>query len=118
LCLLGDAAHASTPHQGAGAGQAIEDALILSDLLGQITSSANIEQAFRAYDTTRRPRSQLVVTTSREASYIYEMEDKNIGADLNKAKQLLETRCRWIWDENLNLQVMKARDAMATESSL
>lgn len=35
MCLLGDSAHASTPHQGAGAGMALEDAFVLSKLLGQ-----------------------------------------------------------------------------------
>ncbi|KAK3068082.1 hypothetical protein LTS18_000821, partial [Coniosporium uncinatum] len=29
VCLMGDAAHASTPHQGAGAGMAVEDAYVL-----------------------------------------------------------------------------------------
>ena len=50
LALLGDAAHASTPHQGAGAGQAIEDSYILSNLLGQVNSAEDLENAFRAYD--------------------------------------------------------------------
>lgn len=117
LCLLGDAAHASTPHQGAGAGQAIEDALVLSNLLGQANSAANIEHAFGAYDAVRRPRSQLVVRTSREASHIYEMEDEDIGVDLDKMKKLLQNRCRWIWEEDLNLQVRKAQDAMAAKSN-
>jgi salicylate hydroxylase len=38
ICLLGDSAHATTPHQGAGAGQCLEDALILSRLLGLVDS--------------------------------------------------------------------------------
>ncbi|UQC78867.1 salicylate 1-monooxygenase SalA, partial [Colletotrichum lupini] len=33
LCLAGDAAHASTPHHGAGAGMGVEDALALATLL-------------------------------------------------------------------------------------
>ncbi|KAM7213270.1 hypothetical protein V8F06_011336 [Rhypophila decipiens] len=32
VCLVGDAAHATTPWQGAGAGQAFEDAMILGVL--------------------------------------------------------------------------------------
>jgi len=33
IALLGDSAHASTSHAGAGAGMAVEDALVLSELL-------------------------------------------------------------------------------------
>jgi salicylate hydroxylase len=36
--LMGDAAHAMTPWQGSGAGQAIKDAMVLSTLLGEVKS--------------------------------------------------------------------------------
>lgn len=112
LCMLGDAAHASTPHQGAGAGQAIEDALVLSNLLAQVRSPTDLDNAFRAYDAIRKPRSQRVVTTSREASHIYEMENESIGLDLEEAGKQLQTRCRWIWDEDMNGQVGRALEMM------
>jgi salicylate hydroxylase len=35
LCLSGDGAHASTPHQGAGAGMALEDAYVMSVVLAR-----------------------------------------------------------------------------------
>ncbi|KAH6666998.1 hypothetical protein B0J14DRAFT_193698 [Halenospora varia] len=116
LCLLGDAAHATTPHQGAGAGQAIEDALVLSNLLGQVNSPADINNAFEAYDAVRRPRSQRVVTTSREASHLYELENETIKYDLEKARNELEVRCKWIWDEDLSAQVKTAQNFMAKNS--
>lgn len=118
LCLLGDAAHASTPHQGAGAGQAIEDAFVLSSLLGQVTSAANITQAFKAYDAVRRPRSQRVVTTSKEAGCLYEMEDEEVGCDLDKARENLLTRCEWIWGNDLKSQLREAQDAMMNGSKI
>lgn len=67
--MLGDAAHASTPFQGQGAGQAIEDAFVLSSLLDPelVKTVKEIPHAFKAYDTIRRPRSQMVCKTSREA---------------------------------------------------
>ena len=34
VCLTGDAAHASSPHQGAGACMGVEDALVLCEVLG------------------------------------------------------------------------------------
>ena len=68
LALIGDAAHASTPHQGAGAGNAFEDALVLSRLLADpsVRSAGDIEKVFKVYDHIRRPRTLRIVSTSRE----------------------------------------------------
>lgn len=44
VALLGDAAHAMLPHLGAGAGQGLEDAVVLVKLLGHPqVSKANVE---------------------------------------------------------------------------
>ncbi|KAI9053721.1 hypothetical protein LZ554_002672 [Drepanopeziza brunnea f. sp. 'monogermtubi'] len=118
LAILGDAAHASTPHQGAGAGQAIEDAFVMSGLLGQVKSVDEIEKAFYAYDAVRRPRSQKVVTTSREAAALYEFEDESMGTDLEKIRKRLLERCDWIWDEDLPQQLKKAQDIMGLKANL
>ncbi len=118
FALLGDAAHASTPHQGAGAGQAIEDAFILSKLLGQLNSAHEIERAFHAYDAIRRPRSQKVVATSRDAVKIYEFEDEKLGTDLDMIKRTLEMRYNWIWEVNLLQQLNKAQDIMGVRGNL
>ncbi|APA09077.1 hypothetical protein SS1G_02963 [Sclerotinia sclerotiorum 1980 UF-70] len=118
LVLLGDAAHASTPHQGAGAGQAIEDAFILSNLLGDCRNLRDIENAFRAYDMVRRPRSQKIVKTSREAAELYEFENEEVVraaegiVDIEGMKEKLRERTRWIWDEDLGLQLQEARKIM------
>ncbi|KAB8290715.1 hypothetical protein EYC80_008354 [Monilinia laxa] len=64
VCTMGDAAHAMTPWQGSGAGQAIEDSLILSTLLARITRASQLPSAFAAYDAICRPRSQRVVASS------------------------------------------------------
>ena len=118
FAILGDAAHASTPHQGAGAGQAIEDAYVMTHLLGQVNSVEDIEDAFRAFDTVRRPRSQKVVTTSRDAASLYEFEDETVGTDLDLIRRKLETRYDWIWDEVLPQQLRKAQDIMGLKSNL
>src|SRR5256885_2659999 len=101
VCLLGDAAHASTPHQGAGAGMALEDAYVLSNLLGMVTQVDEIEDAFRVYDAMRRQRTQRLVTTSRDCGETYELENKDVGADVQKLTRNLDERQRWIWDHNL-----------------
>ena len=103
ICLLGDCAHASSPHQGAGAGMAIEDAAVLSTLLGHVKASkpSELERAFRAYDTTRRPRTQRLVTTSRDAGMLYDFQKEGVGDDPELFKQDLLRRMRWIWDTDL-----------------
>ncbi len=61
VVLLGDAIHASTPHQGQGAGMAIEDALVLAD---EIEAASSLDEAFTAYRTRRWPRVEQVAKTS------------------------------------------------------
>lgn len=107
-CLSGDAAHASTPHQGAGAGMALEDAYVLSSLLGAVQKSSDIESAFRAFDAVRRPRTQKLVTTSRDAGELYELEEEGVEDDADKLRERLSTRYRWIWEHNLEEDLAEA----------
>jgi FAD-dependent urate hydroxylase len=62
VVLIGDAAHASSPLMGQGGCLAIEDALVLAELL---SSSENIENALDAYARRRRPRVDWVQSQSR-----------------------------------------------------
>lgn len=119
LAILGDAAHASTPHQGAGAGQAIEDAFILSSLLGdeRTQSASDIEAAFKAYDMVRRPRSQEVVSTSRTAGITYSLQG-SAGEDLEKIQEDLLHRYHWIWDEDMERQAEQAKSHLRSKEIL
>ncbi|KAM0303000.1 hypothetical protein HYE67_011116 [Fusarium culmorum] len=108
--VIGDAAHATTPFQGAGAGQAIEDALVLSELLGRVQSLHDIEPAFTAYDAIRRPRTERVVQTSRQAMKLFTFTDAAVGDDVEKWKQAWEGRMNWIWDIDLEAHVADALD--------
>lgn len=89
VAILGDAAHASTPHQGAGAGQAIEDAHVLAELLAdpRVTTPEHVAVAFQAYDAVRRPRSQKVVTTSKENADLLCLCGEGVGDDEEKLKK-------------------------------
>jgi len=60
VCLLGDAAHATTPNMGQGACQAIEDAYILSECLHKFDTN----KAFRAYQKLRISKAHQVVKAS------------------------------------------------------
>lgn len=105
---MGDAAHATTPYQGQGAGQAIEDAAVLSTLLGSVTSLKQIPNAFLAYDQVRRVRTQRVVSTSRDAGNLIAMKHEGVGGDLEKMSDLLSYRVHWIWNRDLREQNREA----------
>jgi FAD-dependent urate hydroxylase len=62
LVLLGDAAHASTPTLGQGAGQAVEDAVVLAR---RLKTSTTIEEALRHYDAERRERTAAIMLAAR-----------------------------------------------------
>ena len=109
ICLMGDAAHAATPFQGAGAGMAMEDAYILSSLLGFVKDSESIEAAFMAFDHVRRPRTQKLVTTSREAYDVYSLRAEDTGTDLEKIKEDIRDRWTWIWTIDLKEHLADAK---------
>lgn len=98
---MGDAAHAMTPWQGAGAGQAIEDAFILQSLLKDIHTASDISKAFQAYDTVRRPRAMEIAKSSRETGLIFTGQVEPIGMDPNALRGALATRWDFIHDIDL-----------------
>jgi salicylate hydroxylase len=114
VAIMGDAAHASTPHQGAGAGQAIEDAHVLAELLSdeRVRSADDIISAFMAYDDIRRPRTQRVVTSSKENADVLCLCFDGVGDDPDKLKQTFHERLRWLWDLDVEDQVEQARERM------
>ena len=61
VVLIGDAAHASTPHLAAGAGMGVEDAVVLAEELHRAVS---LPQALAAFQQRRFPRCRLVVENS------------------------------------------------------
>ena len=63
VVLIGDAAHATTPHLASGAGMAVEDALILSDMLSEEDDHT---LAFSRYVDRRWERCRTVVENSVE----------------------------------------------------
>ncbi|KAK2761737.1 hypothetical protein FQN54_001565 [Arachnomyces sp. PD_36] len=101
IAIMGDAAHASTPYQGAGVSQAIEDALVLSTLFQHVKAIRDIAPALSAYDAVRRPRSQKVVETSRETMGLYSFSDDFVKGDRELWMKAWEGRMDWIWDVDL-----------------
>ena len=114
VAIIGDAAHASTPHQGAGAGQAIEDAHVLAEILAdpQVTEAKHFTAALQAYDIVRRPRSQQVVTSSKENGDVLCLRHDGILDDEEKLKDTFSNRFRWLWDVDIAGQAESARKIM------
>ncbi|WP_248310501.1 FAD-dependent monooxygenase [Devosia sp. Root105] len=63
VILIGDAAHAVTPHSGQGASMALEDALVLAACL---EAEATPENAFRRFEALRRDRVEAAVQLGRQ----------------------------------------------------
>ncbi|KAI1788893.1 salicylate hydroxylase [Ganoderma leucocontextum] len=73
VAILGDAAHAMLPHLGSGAGQGLEDVLLLVRLLTRPeTQSGNLAAVLEAYSAVRRPRAQTVWDASHRAGSIFD----------------------------------------------
>ncbi|KAJ6460478.1 hypothetical protein C8R47DRAFT_1226244 [Mycena vitilis] len=73
VVLIGDAAHAMTPHQGVGGGQAIEDAHILGRLLAHpLTKKENIPAVLKLYEELRLAPTQEIAEKSRINGMMYE----------------------------------------------
>ncbi len=61
--LIGDAAHAISPHAGQGASLALEDAMLLAKMLSD--SVASHEQVFAKFVQQRRSRVERVIAEAR-----------------------------------------------------
>lgn len=94
ICLAGDAAHASSPHHGAGASMGVEDILCLSTLLREIVSKVDrqevskgyaLTEAFAIYNDVRKPRTRWMVNSSRRACDLYQQPE---WADPTKREKL------------------------------
>ncbi|WP_256673289.1 salicylate 1-monooxygenase [Pseudomonas sp. JG-B] len=117
VALIGDAAHAMLPHQGAGAGQGLEDAYFLARLLGDPNvSQGNLDGLLAAYDALRRPRACRVQRTSWEAGELYELRDPVVGDDEQALGATLASRFDWLWNHDLDADVAQARARLGWEA--
>ncbi|KAJ4490652.1 hypothetical protein J3R30DRAFT_3751372 [Lentinula aciculospora] len=106
VALLGDAAHSMTPHQGSGAGQALEDACILATVLGHpSTNRSNVaHRALRVYDNIRCPFAYKVMQVSRANGRHLTLElDEGVPVDLDS----LPPKQQWDYLQRLGNTVVK-----------
>jgi salicylate hydroxylase len=108
VCLLGDAAHASTPHQGSGAAMAFEDACVMGHLLQNAQDPRGIVQAFHVFNKMRRARTQRLVFTSRAAGQVFEFAHEGILDNIDSVRENLMVRHSWIWNFDIRRELKKA----------
>lgn len=91
VAILGDAAHATSPHNGAGAGMGIEDAAVLSAILTSdaVSRPEDLAPALQAFDAARRDRGHWLVRASRQLGKIYDWQGE-FGSDMSKIEGQLK----------------------------
>lgn len=94
VCITGDAAHATSPHHGAGAGFCIEDSAVLAELLSDeaVKDHRDLEAVFAAFDASRRERCQWLVKSSRWIGDCYEWRAEGVGRDFGKIEDEINRR--------------------------
>lgn len=104
---MGDAAHAPSPFQGQGAGQAIEDSLTLTDLFAHVKTVEDISRALAAFDQVRRPRASKNVIESRKTGKIFSMMDEE-WTDVKGIAEGFPGRMGWVWGRGMAEQSAEA----------
>ncbi|KAF8917436.1 FAD/NAD-P-binding domain-containing protein [Mucidula mucida] len=108
--VLGDA-HAMTNFQGAGAGQAIEDAYILSTILSHPSvTRENVTKALEIYSQVRVPFSRHVVASSRATGIDCALHDEAAAADLDYLGKRMQAEMEWAWTWRPEDEQKKALD--------
>ncbi|KAK2606716.1 hypothetical protein N8I77_005447 [Diaporthe amygdali] len=110
LCIMGDAAHATTPWQASGGGMSVEDSFILSYLLGNAKTTMEAVNALKAYDEVRRPRTQRIVESSRGTGEIMTGRGGETKVPVEQVREKLVHRWDFIWD----IELEKHRDEAIT----
>lgn len=104
VSITGDAAHATSPHHGAGAGMCIEDSAVLATMLAdeRVKSATDIEAVFTAFDACRRERGQWLVQSSRFIGDAYEWRAEGVGDDIKKIENEINRRNAIIGDVDID----------------
>ena len=86
--LLGDAAHATTPNMGQGAGQAMEDAIVLANCLKEY----DFTKALERYDKLRVNHTSKVIKKSRKIGKIAQYQNRLMVKARNTVMKILPNK--------------------------
>ncbi|KAK4675828.1 hypothetical protein QC764_507200 [Podospora pseudoanserina] len=125
IMVIGDAAHASTPHHGSGAGFCMEDIAVLGALFEesiahQSLTVETLEDVFAAFDYQRRERDQWLVKSSRRAADLYQwrIPDFLEPNSFEKMKADIEQRQEHCWGFDVEAAVREAKKHMSERLTL
>lgn len=104
IILLGDAAHATTPNMGQGAGQAMEDGIVFVRCLNKTN---NLQEAFACYERKRVKRTKKIINLSRQIGVGAQIENSFIITIRNNLFKLVPSpillkRFRFLLDVELD----------------
>ncbi|KAH9897108.1 hypothetical protein F4778DRAFT_244627 [Xylariomycetidae sp. FL2044] len=129
VAIAGDAAHASGPHLGSGAGFGIEDALVLASVIsaadqeleGGTTKKKDevCSDALAAYNSVRYRRTQWLVGATRESCSLFQQQNKEMGTDPDKFLPEITRLFHTIWNNDIDKMVevaVKEFSLLASES--
>jgi len=124
VALAGDAAHASGPHLGSGAGFGVEDALVLASILeaadrrlaiarrgqswGDEERVAICHEALAAYNEVRFERDQWLPGATREAAELFQGRDEEVAKDPSRFLPRVARLYHAIWDNDIDKMVKTA----------
>lgn len=113
VCLIGDAAHGTSPHIGQGAAISMEDAVVLAKCIRDIPS---VENAFEKFEQLRKPRAEKIVKEAQNTGKFVLTKNpikrrfSNILLSLTLRKSAVKKRQSWIfsykidWDKKISIK--------------
>ena len=89
------------PHQGSGAGQAVEDAWILASILSHpLTTKETLPEALKIYEEIRLPFANEIVRKSAESGRLceYNEPESSVIQDFGKKEVVGENDAGMLWN--------------------
>ena len=86
--VLGDAAHATSPHVGQGAAMALEDAVVLAE---ELAAGPTVDEALPRWQERRGPRARYIYDVSREIQELELSHDHSPRAGELTAQSMIRT---------------------------
>ncbi|TBO44008.1 FAD-dependent monooxygenase [Pedobacter kyonggii] len=107
VCLIGDAAHGISPHIGQGASLALEDTVVIAELL---KLHEDYRTAFQIFQAKRQPRVEKVIKSARKVGGTKTktnpiaawFRDRLIGVFIGKQIQQLDWIYGWTYSDKNN----------------
>lgn len=107
ICLIGDAAHGISPHIGQGASLALEDTVVIAELL---KLHEDYRTAFQIFQARRQPRVEKVIKSARKVGDTKTktnpvaawFRDRLIGFFIGKQIQQLDWIYGWTYSDKNN----------------